>query len=108
MLSSLLRPRKQRRRFTEHSPFSSYVDHASPTPEQRRATRHALADFTESGEDDESTEGEDMDDVDEDGEGEDDDDEEGDGDEDGLDESPLLPLFSAAHLGMSLLLIRKR
>jgi len=85
MLSSLLRPKKARRRVVEHSPFSSpYVER-----------RHATADFTEDDGEDEITE--DEEDQDE-GEG---DDEEAieEENEDGNEDTPLLPIFSAAHLG---------
>ncbi|KAE8447217.1 hypothetical protein EG329_011048 [Mollisiaceae sp. DMI_Dod_QoI] len=76
MLSSLLRPRKNRQHVEESSVFS--------TPYEQR--RHATADFTEDdGEDEESDEEEE--------EGEEDVDE-----EDGEEDTPLLPIFSAAHL----------
>ncbi|KAL3419841.1 integral membrane channel protein [Phlyctema vagabunda] len=95
MLSSLLRPRKGRRRIPEHSPFSSQIDRSSPTlTRAARGTRHATADFTETENDEENTEDEqegDLDDLEDDGE----DDEEG---EDGEEDIPLLPIFSAAHL----------
>ncbi|ESZ95890.1 hypothetical protein SBOR_3703 [Sclerotinia borealis F-4128] len=99
MLSSLLRPKKSRRRVQEiHSPFSSpYVDQPSPAAGRReRLPRHASADFTET-EIEEDTEEEIA--VENDAE---DEEEEGDGDEleeeDGDDDQPLLPIFSAAHL----------
>jgi hypothetical protein len=100
MLSSLLRPAKNRRRVPEHSPFSSpYVDQSSPAVArlERRDARHASADFTATEEEDEVTEDED---IEEDGE---DDEEivEEDDNEDGDEDSPLLPIFSAAHLGLS-------
>ncbi|KAF8850078.1 hypothetical protein BDZ45DRAFT_633423 [Acephala macrosclerotiorum] len=77
MLSSLLRPKKHRQHVEEGSVFS--------TPYEQR--RHATADFTEDdGEDEES-------DEDDEEEGEEDVDE-----EDGGEDSPLLPIFSAAHL----------
>ncbi|KAH8755910.1 hypothetical protein BGZ57DRAFT_772590 [Hyaloscypha finlandica] len=82
MLSSLLRPKKARRRVEEHSPFSSpYVER-----------RHATADFTEDDGEDENTE--DEEDQDE----EERDDEEVIEEEDGDEDTPLLPIFSAAHL----------
>ncbi|CAD6448547.1 f0e7a120-99ba-474b-af5d-3371ab3f9f83 [Sclerotinia trifoliorum] len=99
MLSSLLRPKKTRRRVQEiHSPFSSpYVDRSSPAAERReRLPRHASADFTET-EMEEDTEEEivlENNDADENGGGDEDELEEEDGDED----QPLLPIFSAAHL----------
>ena len=103
MLSSLLRPKKARKRVAEHSPFSSpYVDQSSPAvARHQRMARHASADFTETEQGDEATEEED----DEENEADADDDENHPGeeleddDEDGDEDSPLLPLFSAAHLG---------
>lgn len=94
MLSSLLRPKKARRR-VEHSPFSSqYADQSSPIAarHQRLEARHATADFTETDLDDEDTEEEDEDGDQEEEEEEDED------DEDGEEDTPLLPIFSAAHL----------
>lgn len=85
MLSSLLRPKKARRRVEESPLFSSPY------------AGHAAADFTEDDEEDEHTEEEDNDEGDEEeGEGDMSEGEEG---EDGDSHSPLLPIFSAAHLG---------
>ncbi|RDW69847.1 hypothetical protein BP6252_08867 [Coleophoma cylindrospora] len=102
MLSSLLRPKKGRRRVEQHSPFSSMLDPSSPAAERSRPfPRHATADFTETENDDEnSDEDEDLDDHhDDEDEEEDEDDDEGDeDDEDGDEDTPLLPIFSAAHL----------
>jgi hypothetical protein len=98
MLASLLRPKKHRRRVEEHSPFSShYADQSSPilARHQRLEARHATADFTETELEDENTEDE-EDEEDEHGEEEEIEEEDEDGDED----TPLLPIFSAAHLGM--------
>jgi hypothetical protein len=90
MLSSLLRPKKARPHVEEHSPF------ASPYPERRNA-----ADWTEDDGEDENTE--DEDDLEEGEDEEDSDNEEVIEEEDGEDEdTPLLPLFSAAHLGKGL------
>lgn len=87
MLSSLLRPKKTRRRVQEHSPFSSqYAGH-----------RHATADFTEDDGEDEITEDEDEEEDDQ--EDEEDINEDAIDEEDGGEEAPLLPIFSAAHLG---------
>ncbi|KAI9649647.1 hypothetical protein NHQ30_002228 [Ciborinia camelliae] len=101
MLSSLLRPKKTRRRVQEiHSPFSSqYVDRSSPVAARReRLPRHASADFTET-EIEEDTEEEIA--VGNDGEDEDEgSDEEELEEEDGDEDQPLLPIFSAAHLGI--------
>jgi hypothetical protein len=89
MLSSLLRPKRARPRVEEHSPYSS--------PYAGR--RHATADFTEDDGEDEITE--DEDDEEEAG-GENGDDGEDIDEEDGEEDTPLLPIFSAAHLGNSL------
>lgn len=78
MLSSLLRPKKNRQHVEEASVFS--------TPYEQR--RHATADFTEDDGEDEEFEEDDEE------EGEEDVDE-----EDGEEDTPLLPIFSAAHLG---------
>jgi len=106
MLSSLLRPKKARQRVEEHSPFSSvYPDDSSPIlARQERQVRHATADWTETEADDDISEEELEDngeDVDEDDEAAD---QEEEGDEDGEEEdTPLLPIFSAAHLGEDIL-----
>ncbi|KAF4634073.1 hypothetical protein G7Y89_g4042 [Cudoniella acicularis] len=108
MLSSLLRPRKARQRVQERSPFSSPFpgpDVSSPTyARQERQVRHATADWTETEAEDENTEDEDDDDDDDDDDNEEADEEgeegdDGEGDEDGGSDTPLLPIFSAAHLG---------
>ncbi|KAL2070150.1 hypothetical protein VTL71DRAFT_13176 [Oculimacula yallundae] len=83
MLSSLLRPKKARRRVQEPPPFSSPY------------AGHAAADFTE--DDDEDEHSDDDGDNDEGEEDMSEDDEDGDG-EDGDSHTPLLPIFSAAHL----------
>lgn len=105
MLSSLLRPKKGRRR-VEHSPFSSqFNDRSSPivARNQRLGARRATADFTETEVDDDITETEDDGDGDDNDEGEDEEeDDQAEEDEDGEEDSPLLPIFSAAHLGMAL------
>jgi hypothetical protein len=95
MLSSLLRPKKGRKRVPEHSPFSSfsaaYVDvDSDDNGQQRTKARHASADFTESeqeseGETERATRRPD--------------DNEDEQEEDGIESTPLLPIFSAAHLG---------
>ncbi|KAH7355448.1 hypothetical protein BKA65DRAFT_605280 [Rhexocercosporidium sp. MPI-PUGE-AT-0058] len=85
MLSSLLRPKKARRRVEQPPIFSSPY------------AGHAAADFTEDDEEDEHTEDEeDNDQGDEEEEGEHM--TEGEEGEDGDSHSPLLPIFSAAHL----------
>ena len=102
MLSSLLRPRKNRPRIEEHSPFSSpYADQSSPVVARRErlAALHASADFTttEGEDEDENTEEDDL------GEGirDEEDDVAAEENEDGEEDTPLLPIFSAAHLGLS-------
>jgi len=101
MLSLLLRPRKGRRRVEQHSPFSSQFDQSSPVAarNQRQEVRHATADFTETDVDDENTEDEEEDEGDEEDIGNDEDAMGSVDDEDGEEDSPLLPIFSAAHLG---------
>lgn len=99
MLSSLLRPKKARRRAQEiHSPFSSpYIDRSSPLANRRKdLPRHASADFTET-EIEEDTEEEIA--LGNDGEDEDEEGDEEELGEDGDEGQPLLPIFSAAHLG---------
>jgi hypothetical protein len=104
MLSSLLRPKKAQR--VQHSPFSSpYVDQSSPAVVRRqRMARHASADFTETEQGDEDTE-DDQEEEEEEQEEEEEDGEhsegelEGEDNEDGEADTPLLPIFSAAHLG---------
>lgn len=101
MFSSLLRPKKGRRRVEQHSPFSSrYDERSSPIVEriQRRNVRHATADFTETEVDDENTE-HGLDDEDEAQPEDDEHEDDAEDDEDGQDDTPLLPIFSAAHLG---------
>ncbi|KAK0120400.1 hypothetical protein ONS96_010615 [Cadophora gregata f. sp. sojae] len=85
MLSSLLRPKKARRRVEESPLFSSPY------------AGHAAADFTEDDEEDEHTEEEDNDEDDH-GDEEEEGMSEGEEGEDGDSHSPLLPIFSAAHL----------
>ncbi|KAG9245325.1 hypothetical protein BJ878DRAFT_419430 [Calycina marina] len=106
MLSSLLRPKKNRRR-VEHSPFSSqFNDRSSPTVARngRAQARHATADFTETDVDDDITETEDggEDNSGEEGEGDENENmehnHEAEDDEDGDEDTPLLPIFSAAYL----------
>lgn len=99
MFSSLLRPKYGRRRVQQSPSSSPYVDQSSPllARQQRFAPRHATADFTETEADDSNSEDEDR--LDAGGEGPQEDDNEGGVDEDGEEETHLLPLFSAAHLG---------
>jgi len=106
MLSSLLRPKKKgRARLQEHSPFSSlYVDESPTDARRKRALpRHATADFTETELEDEDTEESAEEQEEDQGGEENEDDGEGHDDEDGEEGPPLLPIFSAAHLGISLL-----
>lgn len=101
MLSSLLRPKKTRRHVQEvYSPFSSpFIDRSSPAATRReQLPRHASADFTETEIEEDSEEEialqNDGEDEDEGG------DEDGLEEEDGDEDQPLLPIFSAAHLGI--------
>lgn len=94
MLSSLLRPKKSRRRSVEDA-FRS-----TPEPSQKTKRLHATADWTEDELADEISEDEEEEEGD--GDEREDDEEEEDEEEDDEDEetSPLLPIFSAAHLGL--------
>lgn len=78
MLASLLRPRKGRRRQQEHSPFSSHRNPRARDNSRQYLIRHAS---------DREDAYQDIDDDDVD-------------DEDEEDE-PVLPIFSAEHLGTS-------
>jgi hypothetical protein len=97
MLSSLLRPKKSRL-VGDRSPFSSPYTGGPTSPEATRngilnERRRAASDFDES-------EGSGEEDVVEDDEGDAREEDDGEEDEDGVGEStPLLPIFSAAHLG---------
>ncbi|PBP16376.1 integral membrane channel protein [Diplocarpon rosae] len=93
MLSSLLRPKKARRRLEESPMYSSPY------------AGHAAADFTEDDDEDEHTEEEEEEEEEGDDEndeaGQDAEDEITEGEEEGEDgdsHAPLLPIFSAAHL----------
>lgn len=92
MLSSLLRPKKSRPRVDPNSPFPSL--YASP---------RNTADYTEDDEEDEDTEDEEEDDQDDVREEQQEEEEDDEDNEDGDEDTPLLPIFSAAHLGRSLL-----
>ena len=104
MFSSLLRPRRERGRVEQSSNYSSPYGRSSPTAARRermkQPVRYASADFTESSIDDdniiEDAEG-DMLDVEP---REEEDEWAQNVNEDGGVEEPLLPIFSAAHLGM--------
>lgn len=115
MFSSILRRPKRGPRRVDVLDLS--VSPSSGPPRQRQFTgrTHATADFTEADDDDEDTneegitqydeeaDGVDEEEEEENGEGEEDEDE--DAEEDGADEDnhrqalPVLPLFSATHLG---------
>ena len=114
MLSSLLRPRKSRRTraiFPPSSPYgepSSQANRGEDTARRESPEiRHAAADWTETENDNEDSEDdyegqEGEEDHDEGNEETNDDDEQhnrNEDDEDGDDATPLLPIFSAAHLG---------
>ena len=101
MLSSLLRPKRNRRRRESATIDSSYTGvHSSPVaarrsvPEERR---RVAADFDQ---EDSFDEGEEADPEDIDQHDDEDDNSEDDNDEDGQGEAtPLLPIFEASHLG---------
>lgn len=109
MLSSLLGPKKKVRRVPE--PYTSsapYAEQSTPVKHGRERTeaRYAAADWTETDEGDEETEEDDynrnameQERAEHDHQAEVDDD-----CEDGNEATPLLPIFSAAHLGTFLLL----
>jgi hypothetical protein len=104
MLSSLLRPKKKVRRvpeqFTSPAPYGEQSTHAKHGRERAEA-RYAAADWTETDDNDEETEEEDH------NEGRPEEEQAGhdrltpqdDEHEDGDEATPLLPIFSAAHLG---------
>ncbi|KAG9233348.1 integral membrane channel protein [Amylocarpus encephaloides] len=99
MLSSLLRPKKARQRVEEHSPFSSPYpepDYSPIVARRERQIRHATADWTETEADDDEEENTEEGEEEDNGLHEDQDDEGEDGD--GDESTPLLPIFSAAHL----------
>ena len=105
MLSSFLRP-KRGRRHANHSPFSSPYDDRRDSPASartpsRNARRRPARDYdgSEHSHEDER-EHDDNEEAVEDGDDHDEEDEDDEDDEDGLGEStPLLPIFSAEHLG---------
>jgi hypothetical protein len=105
MLSSLLRPRKSRRTRPIFLPSPPNAAQSGTSNSRREASgvRHAAADWTETENDDEDSEDDEFHAREEhdghDGEGDNLHDDEGD-DEDGDEATPLLPIFSAAHLGM--------
>ena len=99
MLASLLRPKK-RRVYAERSPFSSpYTAREAPVCRDQHPPHHTAIRFNGLS-DDEHDDG-DVDDDNDYGAGENYEDAE---DEDEANEStPLLPIFSASHLGMEVL-----
>jgi hypothetical protein len=102
MFSSLLRPKQTRRRVQYSLSSSPYLDQSSPllARQQRFGPRHAAADFTETDAEDSNTEDDDGHGAGEEEPEEGEEDREGEAeDEDGDEETHLLPLFSAAHLG---------
>jgi hypothetical protein len=92
MLSTLLRPKRSRRRVEGDSIFS--------TPQGKRV--HAKADWTEDDSADEASEDDENENNEEGDAGEDDEEQDEDADEEDGETSPLLPIFSAAHLGKCL------
>ncbi len=109
MLSSLLRPKKVRHDRAQEPFRSFYPDERTPLNPRSGPghIRHATADWTETEDNDDDTEGDDEDNNDEGDEEDNDDaddvdddgDEEGEDNEDGQQQS-LLPIFSAAYLGI--------
>lgn len=90
MLASLLRPKK-RRVYAERSPFSSpYTTRDLPWPFLQRGSEEQYEEVQ--GNDDDANQG--VDDGEE--------DESGDEDDGPSESSPLLPIFSASHLGIYL------
>jgi hypothetical protein len=106
MLSYLLSPQKRR---LQQDAFNSSSPYAPPDRAATREVRYAAADWTETENDDDDTEEDgreevevehdQIDEEDEDEDGQDDDAEAIDDNEDGGSDTPLLPIFSAAHLG---------
>jgi len=119
MLSSLLRPRKARYNHILQGSSSPFADADASTPMlgQRDKVRHAVVDWTETEDNEDYTldDDEDYEDYEDDDEPDEENDldnpnvdhgEERDSDHDGNDHEdggeglPLLPIFSATHLGM--------
>lgn len=94
MLASLLRPKK-RRVYAERSPFSSpYTTRESAWPILQRNSGPGYHQIQDHPADDHGIEHTEYDDEDADGE-------DGEDEEDGpIESTPLLPIFSASHLGM--------
>lgn len=107
MLSSLLRPKKKVRRvpelFTSHAPYGQQSAPAKHGRERAEA-RYAAADWTETDDNDDETEEEDSNGsgLEEEQAGHDHLGGEDDDHEDGDEGTPLLPIFSATHLGTTL------
>lgn len=112
MLSSMLRVRTGLQSGLPRSLSSQFTDQTSPAVARRSATedrRRLLADYNshaeEDGEDFEDEDGEDEDGGEDEEEEEDEEEDEGEGEESGNDDedglTPLLPIFEAAHLGLS-------
>lgn len=113
MLSSMLQSRPSWNRNKDHSPYSSFHGNPSSPDEPRRhrpEIRHAAAAYTETEDDEQETERNGEHEVGGDEEEEDMDHEDGhlehdDEDEDPRAGTPLLPIFSAAHLGRTIFLL---
>lgn len=98
MLSSILRPKRNRKRVQEDLPSTPYTSQYPPAFARRQQlVRHASADFTATEDDDETEDEQVADHIEEEAEVLDD---EANEDEDGAADTPLLPIFSAAHLGL--------
>jgi hypothetical protein len=94
MLSSLLRPKRSRRRVEDESIFST------PEGTQTAKRAHATADWTEDELADDLSDDQDEGDDNEGDQDEEDEEDADDQDEEDGHSSPLLPIFSAAHLGL--------
>ncbi|CZT11339.1 hypothetical protein WAI453_010995 [Rhynchosporium graminicola] len=100
MLSSLLRPKKARRRVQESPLFSSpYAGHAAADFTEDDEEDDERSDDDRNNDDEEEEEEEDQENSGAEDEDQDQDEDDGEGeDEDGDSHTPLLPIFSAAHL----------
>lgn len=97
MLASLLRPKK-RRVYAERSPFSSPYTTREPVWSLLRRNADARYETIP----DRDRAGPDLEQTDYDEDIEDEEDADGEDEEDGPEATPLLPIFSASHLGMEL------
>lgn len=102
MLSSLLRPRRRRQRGQlkqQKQPWPSFDNSQAGLDGSRRQVRHAVADWTETEDNEDDTEGEYNNDPTQEDVPEEEAIEDVEDDEDGDENTPLLPIFSAKYLG---------